>query len=146
MSNHTVLTVLHAPPAQPAPPAREKLRIPFLVPPARTVSLRTLLFSSPIRLISNVEMHPDTSAVPQSACGPCLSSSIAPSQGPSENAELNDMVYRPMYSPRLPVGAISAAYAALPGIRIISPKVHTTTAAKIPIGPLASANDPKPMA
>src|ERR1700735_859993 len=101
---------------------------------------------APIRLISSVEIHPETKAAPQRTCGPGLSRSIAPSHGPTENAKLNDIVYSPMYSPRLPAGAISAAYEALPGIRIISPKVHTATAAKTPAGPLPLANDPKPMA
>src|SRR5271155_929069 len=56
-----------------------------------------------------------------------------------------------MYSPRLSGGAISAAYAELPGIRIISPNVQITTAANrlavFPNGAIpTSAYDPNPAA
>src|SRR5580658_7907737 len=56
-----------------------------------------------------------------------------------------------MYSPRLSGGAISAAYAGLPGIRIISPNVQITTAANTPAvrpnGAIpTSAYDPNPTA
>src|SRR5271154_6280141 len=77
-------------------------------------------------------MHPDTNAAPHTVVTPHFPRMLAPSHGPTANATLNDIVYKPMYSPRLSGGAISAAYAELPGIRIISPNVQITTAANTP--------------
>src|SRR5580698_7558053 len=77
-------------------------------------------------------MHPDTNAAPQTVVAPHFPRMLAPNHGPTAKATLKDIVYSPMYSPRRSGGAISAAYAELPGIRIISPNVQITTAAKTP--------------
>ena len=62
-----------------------------------------------MRLISSAAKQPEAKAPPHNAWGPQRWSKLAPKNPASENEMLKDMVYKPMYSPRRPGGAISAA-------------------------------------